>query len=369
MNYNKPNITRQAQDSKKPLSTPNIDTLIQLWSLERIRVLKFVLNRWKDKTCGNDTYGYVALCCNVSQSTVRRVFSDLRDMGLAEWDYVHLRPNNFFLAQFLFTSYVVEKLTKALTVFGVFTLSFLISKERVVLPEHHLINNEVIYKQLQAAANSKSNYEETNRARAYTRTHVRETEQPQKGTSMINEKLHARLKKSLQAEEHDITALEGYPTTALEHGLKTLLAAEQKKLINNKMGYFLAAVKGFCVDRRLPINGQQPTESDSEAQPSYKTQKREMSKQPSSGYPTATESQREIQDEKNADFQQQQFIGKAEKLLRLGLNVTAFSTADINWLFFKVKTLRSAGVWAVGLDFDGIDERFEALRVANSNRR
>jgi len=60
---------------------------------------------------------------------------------------------------------------------------------------------------------------------------------------------------------------------------------------------------------------------------------------------------------------------KLRNLESVGFNLRQCKRSEIEWFYFKVKALIAHGTDVSVLDFDGVEEKFEALRITNSQRR
>jgi hypothetical protein len=160
MNNNKKIKNTQEQNEKRQSITLCNDTssvLIEKMSTERLRILSVMRGRFARRTCGNDAHAYIAAVSKTSISTVKRTIQQLKDLGVLHWDYIHMRPCNYFLSSWIFSSEFGEKLRRALCIFGVLLLT---SKAAAGASDLHLTT-----KVLNITPVSKSNYEATARAR------------------------------------------------------------------------------------------------------------------------------------------------------------------------------------------------------------
>ncbi len=69
------------------------------------------------------------------------------------------------------------------------------------------------------------------------------------------------------------------------------------------------------------------------------------------------------------DLKEQLLEKKIARLEGLGFNLRQCKRSEIEWFYFKVKTLITQEEDVAQLDFDQVEEKFEALRLANSQRR
>ncbi len=76
-----------------------------------------------------------------------------------------------------------------------------------------------------------------------------------------------------------------------------------------------------------------------------------------------------LQPRQYEDVQSQVYEQKLKNLESVGFKMRESSKGDVNWFYFKVKSLIAQGIDVAALDYQDVDERFEALRTANSNRR